>query len=120
MLEKLIGSSKVELRFTPNEQQRDRYERFIAQLFVLRGEERLGARAHEPRGPGAILFVQGTPRLRPSAAGEGAGCPHREKRSFRKGSYAVLQAANTDALSKQKGSFQLVEGTVLTVGRKSQ
>ena len=38
-LEKLIGSSKVELRFVPEEEQRDRHERYLAQMFVQRGNE---------------------------------------------------------------------------------
>ena len=40
-LEKLIGSNKVELRFSGDEEKRDRHGRYLAQLYVLRGAERI-------------------------------------------------------------------------------
>lgn len=120
-LEKLIGSSKVELRFAPSEEQRDRHERFLAQLFVLRGEERIWAQGHMV-GTGFAQAYSLKGHRACARALQDREQIARTARSglWRKGRYAVLQATNSGALSKRGGSFQLVEGTVLTAGRKSQ
>ncbi len=118
---KLIGAGNVELRFAPGEERRDRHERFLAQLFVRRGEERIWvqgrmisdgfARAYSFKGHRACVreLQEKEHQARTGRSG-----------LWRKGRFAVMRAKNTEALSKRGGSFQLVEGTVLTVGRKSQ
>lgn len=63
-LENLVGSSKVELHFAPKEAQRDRHERYLAQLYVQRGDERIWVQGHMI-GEGfaqAYSFNPGLPR----------------------------------------------------------
>lgn len=45
-LEKLIGSHKVEIRFARDEEPRDRHDRYLAHLFVRRGDERIWVQGH--------------------------------------------------------------------------
>ncbi len=121
VLEKLIGSSKVELRFAPREEQRDRHERYLAQMFVQRGNERIWAQGRMiAEGSSQAYSLKGH-RACARALQEKEQSARTARSGFwRKGRYRVLQATNTDILSKRSGSFQLVEGTVRSVGKVSQ
>ena len=120
-LENLIGSSTVELRFAAKEEQRDRHERYLAQLFVQRAKERIWVQGHMI-GEGLAQAYSFKGHRACARALQEKEQIARTVRSglWRKGRYRVLQATNTDALSKRRGSFQLVEGTVVTVAKKSQ
>lgn len=120
-LENLIGSSKVELRFAPKEEQRDRHERYLAQMFVLRGEERIWAQGHMiSAGLAQAYSFKGHRACARSLQEKERNARAARSGLWRKGHYKVLPATDIEALSKRGGSFQLVEGTVLTVGKKSQ
>lgn len=120
-LKTLIGENKVELRFASGEARRDRHERFLAQVYVLRGEERIWvqgrmishgfARAYSLKGHRACARAL---QAKERAARAGA------RGLWRKGVFSLTRAANVTALSKRRGSYQLVEGTIRAVGRKSQ
>ncbi len=120
-LKKLIREKKVELRFAKGEEPRDRHERFLAQLYVQRGKERIWvqgrmisegfARAYSFKGHRACARDLQEKERDARAGSRGL---------WRKGRFAVIKAVNVDALSKRSGSFQLVEGTILSVTKKSQ
>ncbi len=119
-LEEMIGADKVELGFSGNEEKRDRHGRFLAQLFVLRGPERIWvqgqmirrglAQAYSFKGHRAC--ARDLQALERKARAGRAGL-------WRSGKFAILRAGNVTALSKRGGAFQIVEGKVLSVGRTS-
>ena len=120
-LQQLAGSQKVELRFADGEPQRDRHGRFLAQLYVLRGEERIWVQGHMI-GEG---YAQAYSFARHRACARALQAREARARSahnglWRKGRFTVRQTAGVEALSKRHGSFQLVEGRVHSVGRTSQ
>ena len=117
-LEELIGTSKVELRFAGGEMKRDRHGRFLAQLFVLRGAERIWAQGEMiRRGLAQAYSFRGH-----RACARDLQAYERQARAgraglWRSGKFAVLGAQSVAALSKRRGVFQVVEGKVLSVGR---
>ena len=120
-LEELTGSSKVELRFARGEEQRDRHERHLAQLFVLRGEERIWVQGHMiGEGLAQAYSLKGHRACTRALQERERDARTARAGLWRKGRYMVLRATNTDVLSKRRGSFQLVEGTVRSVGKASQ
>lgn len=115
-LERLIGSSKVELRFAADEEKRDRHDRFLAQLFVLRDAERIWAQGHMiRRGLAQAYSFKGH-----RACARALQAFERQARAaraglWRSGTFAILRAGDVDALSKRRGGFQLVEGKLSSV-----
>lgn len=117
-LEKLIGSNKVELGFAADEEKRDRHDRFLAQLYVLRDGERIWAQGHMIRRGFALAYSFKGHR----ACARSLQAFERQARAaraglWRSGTFAVLQADDVDALSKRRGGFQLVEGKLTSVAR---
>jgi len=119
--ETLIGSSKVELRFVPEEEQRDRHERYLAQLFVQRGNERIWVQGHMiGEGLAQAYSLKGHRACARALQEKEQSARTARSGLWRKGRYRVLQATSTGDLSKRSDSFQLVEGTVRSVGKVSQ
>ena len=120
-LEELIGSSKVELRFAVDEAKRDRHDRFLAQLFVLRDAERIWVQGHMIRRGFAQAYsfkghracARALQQFEHQARAARAGL-------WRWGKFAIILADNISALSKRRGGFQLVEGKVHSVGQTRQ
>ena len=120
-LRALVGSDNVELRFAEGEEQRDRHDRFLAQVFVLRGNERIWVQNHMiSTGFARVVSFAGHRACvrqlleqEQRARNEGVGL-------WRTGWFVALQAGSTDALLKRRGSFQLVEGIVRSVGKASK
>ena len=120
-LAELVGSAGIELRFGDGDVQKDRHDRILAHVFVLRGEERIWAQAHlvtlglarAASFSGQRACVRDLQRLEERARSKRIGL-------WRKGRFAVLPAAHVDALAKKRFSFQLVEGTVRSVATTSK
>lgn len=116
-----MKSSKLELRFAEGEARRDRHDRVLAHVFVLRGEERIWVQAH--------LISSGLAQA-VSFAGHRA-CARElqsiEKRArasrvglWGKGGFAAMKADAVESLAKKRSSYQLVEGVVRSVGNPRQ
>lgn len=112
-----LGKS-IELRFAPGEARRDRRGRYLAQVIVLGGvrplwlQERLVgtgyARAYSLAGHRAC--VRDLQKKEAVARKQRAGL-WRDRR------YRVWASTQTGALLKRRGSFQVVEGRVVSVTR---
>jgi hypothetical protein len=90
-------------------------------MFVLRGEERIWAQGHMiSAGLAQAYSFKGHRACARSLQEKERNARAARSGLWRKGHYKVLPATDIEALSKRGGSFQLVEGTVLTVGKKSQ
>lgn len=108
----------VELRIAAGEPERDRHERVLAQVFVRRGEtfEWLQAKIIGDGHAQAYSF--------PAHKACARSLQQREERArrerhglWRDGRYKVHTADRTETLLKLKGSYQLVEGRVASVGQ---
>jgi micrococcal nuclease len=120
-LEKLIGSHKVEIRFAGDEEPRDRHDRYLAQMFVRRDEERIWVQGHMIRnGLSQAYSLKGHRACARALQEEELSARNSHRGLWRKDRFKVLQTNNTDGLSMRQGSFQVVEGTVHTVSKKSQ
>lgn len=120
-LSELIASAGLELRVAEGEAQRDRHDRLMAHVVVLRGEERIWVQAHLISAglARAASFsrhracARDLQRLEDSARANRAGL-------WGRGRFAIVPAANTEALSKRRLQFQIVEGDVRAVAARPQ
>ncbi len=120
-LRALVGSDIVELRFAEGEERRDRHDRFLAQVFVLRGDERIWVQNHMiSTGFARAISFHGHRACARQLQERERGTRDAGIGLWRTGRFAVLQAGSTDALLKRRGSFQLVEGVVRSVGKASK
>lgn len=120
-LEKLIGSHKVEIRFAGVEEQRDRHDRYLAQLFVRRGDERIWVQGHMIReGLSQAYSLKGHRACARALQEEEFSARNSHRGLWHKDRFKVLQTKITGDISKRQGSFQIVEGTVHTVGKKTK
>lgn len=120
-LSELIASAGLELRAAEGEAQRDRHDRLMAHVFVLRGEERIWVQAHLISAglARAASFsrhracARDLQRLEDRARANRVGL-------WDRGRFATIPAANTEALSKRRLQFQIVEGDVRAVAVRPQ
>ncbi|MDA7947929.1 MAG: thermonuclease family protein [Hyphomicrobiaceae bacterium] len=112
----LTKSHPLELRFAEGEERRDRHNRILAHVFVMRGEERIWVQAHlVSAGLARVVSfsrhracARDLQRVEERARANSVGLWSKEQ-------FTAISAADTDALSKRRFSFQLVEGTVRSV-----
>lgn len=121
VLSELVASASLELRVAEGETQRDRHDRLLAHVFVLRGDERIWVQAHLVSAglARAASFVRhrgcarALQRLEDGARANRVGL-------WSRGRFAAVPAADIDALSKRRLTFQLVEGAVRAVAARPQ
>jgi endonuclease YncB( thermonuclease family) len=116
-LERLAAAQTIELRYAPGEERLDRHGRRLAQVFVLQGEERLWAQARMVREGHALAWSLSGHRAcaRELQAHESAARAARAG-LWRTRRFAVRGAGDAATLLKRRGSYQLVEGRVHSVG----
>lgn len=118
VLEELIGTSKIELRFAGDEARLDRHGRFLAQLFILRGVERIWAQGEMIRRGFALAYsFKGHRACARDLQAFEIQARARRVGLWRSGKSTVIDAKSVATLSKRRGAFQIVEGRVLSVGR---
>ena len=121
VLEQLVTSATLELRFAAGEAQQDRHERALAHVFVLRGEERVWAQAHMiSTGSARAVSFAGHRACARDLQHVEHGARAARVGLWGKGSFAALKADSVEKLSKKRASFQLVEGVVRSVGKARQ
>jgi endonuclease YncB( thermonuclease family) len=113
----LLLDNQIEVRFAGKEAKRDRHERLLAQAYLVNGAERIWAQGHMiRRGLSRSYSLKGhfgcardLQLLERDARGARLGV-------WRKAYYSITQAASPKKLSKRLGSYQLVEGLIISVG----
>lgn len=114
---KLVEGGKVELRRAENEHEKDRHGRLLAQVYLLRGQEKIWVQAHLLDQGLALANSFSQHRLCARALQEREAAARRAGRGlWRSKSFAVLDAADVRSISKRRGRFQIVEGRVQSVG----
>ena len=121
VLSQLISSAGLELRVAEGEAQRDRHDRLLAHVFVLRGEERIWVQAHMISAglALAVSFSRNRACARELQQLENAARANRVG-LWGRGRFATVPATEVEALSKRRMRFQLVEGAVRSVGTRPQ
>ncbi len=120
-LAELLQDKQIEVRFFSGETKRDRHDRFLAQIYAVDGAERIWAQGHMIRQGFSRAYslkqhfgcVRDLQRLE-------RGARDARKGLWRKGVYSITRAAEPGKLSKRLGSYQLVEGRVISVGEVRQ
>lgn len=112
----LLGQSAVELKFAGRRQ--DRRGRYLAHLYLARGDERIWVQAYliERGLARAYSFLDNRACLRRLQAFEAAARAQRLG-LWRRRYYQVVPAAEPRTLLRRMHSFQIVEGRVADVGR---
>lgn len=120
-LERLVASEEVELRFAPDEPERDRHDRLLAQVYVLDGQKPVWVQGHMV-GVGYALtysFAEHRACARKLQQLEYAARAAR-RGLWKHGRFTVLNAAEPSEISKRRGRYQLVEGRIVSVGHTSR
>ena len=118
LLEKLVAGKKVILRVDPAEPERDRHDRFLAQVHVLNGVEETWVQGEMINAGFArtYSFPAHKSCARNLLAREDSA--RRGMRGlWRAGHFKVFDAGKVETLMKQRGEFVLVEGLVVSVGK---
>ncbi len=120
-LAELLLDKQIEVRFAGAEARRDRHERLLAQLYLVDGAERIWVQAHMIRqGLARAYSLKGHHGCVRDLQRLEQGARDARKGLWRKGLYTITQAAKPGKLSKRLGSYQLVEGRVISVANVRQ
>jgi len=117
-LARLIVGKKIELKFDARRQ--DRRKRWLAQLYMADGGERIWVQSHLI-GKGlarAHAFFDNRACQRELQQRE-AGARDQEQGLWRQRAYRVVDAARPETLKPRVQTFQIVEGEVVELGRTS-
>lgn len=116
-LVRLAGGQRVALRLAPSEKRHDRHDRVLAQAFILSGENEKWVQGEMIAAGYALSYsLPGHKACARNLQRKEDDARQKRQGLWGTGRLRVYRAENAETLLKRRGSYQLVEGLVESVG----